>query len=93
MRDRYAMKKEIGDETVGHVPIELSKPFYYFVKNAGTIKGEVMGKRQRSLTVGKGLEIPCKYIFTGTPQKGKKLKRLLQDKLSTHSQFAFTIEQ
>ena len=26
-RDRYAMKIKIGDETVGHVPIELSKLF------------------------------------------------------------------
>ena len=48
------MKIKIGDETVGHVSIEISNFICYFVKKAGTIEGEVTGKRQRLLIVGKG---------------------------------------
>ena len=39
--DRYAVAIVVDEETVGHVPREVSKLFYYFLKGNGTICGEV----------------------------------------------------
>ena len=36
----------MDEPTVGHVPREISKLFYHFLKGNGTICGEVTGKRQ-----------------------------------------------
>ena len=89
-KDRYAMKIVINEKTatVGHVPIGLSKIFYYFVRNGGTVYGEVTGKRQRSLTVDKGLEIPCRYVFTSTVKRNiKRLTKLLKEKITDRINF------
>jgi hypothetical protein len=40
---------------------ELSRIFWYFIEHGGSIACEVSGHRK----FGRGLEVPCKYTFTG----------------------------
>ncbi len=63
--DRYAVAVEANDpcRVVGHVPREFSKVVFYFIRNGGRVTGEVRGRRQKSATHMKGLEIPCLYKF------------------------------
>ncbi len=42
--------------TVGHLPMEMSRECYYFIRRVSV---EVTGPRQKSVTEGKGMEIPC----------------------------------
>eukprot|EP00794_Sanderia_malayensis_P016354 gene16354-17999_t len=63
--DIYAIviKTEVG-ETVGHVPLEVSKHFLKFLQNYGEIEAERIGCRF-NLGGGKGLEIAVDYKFVG----------------------------
>ena len=58
---------------VGHVPREVSRIFTFFIRHGGTIVCEVVGHRK----LGKGLEVPCCYKFTGKPKHIKKALKLL----------------
>lgn len=65
-------------ETVGHVPLTLSRVFHLFLKHGGQISVRVTGKRRNQ---GIGLEIPATYIFQHKkPSKEKKLIELIKDK-------------
>ena len=61
--NRYAVVVIINEKIVGHVPEEISKIVYYFIRNHGIVTGEVESKRKRSSLYMKGLEIPCIYTF------------------------------
>lgn len=90
--DRYAVAIVVDENTtVGHVPREISKVFYYFLKCNGTICGEVTGKRQKSTIEGKGLEVPCKYEFTAASRIVGKLSKLLQEKKGQHEKLKLNI--
>ena len=75
--DKYAIKLMLkGDEecnVVGHIPIEMSKICYFFIKRGGSIEAVVTGKK----FFGNGLEVPCKYIFTGSEVDVLKISKLL----------------
>ena len=45
--DRYTVAVQVDGETVGNLPIEVSKICYCFVKNCGCITGEITGKEQK----------------------------------------------
>ena len=47
---------------VGHIPRELSRSYWYFIRHGGTISCEVTGSRQRGI----GLEVPCVYRLAGS---------------------------
>ena len=64
--------------TVGHVPRELSRIFWYFIQNDGEITCEIIASRRRSSLVQGGLEVPCLYKFLGKKKHIKKLKKLLK---------------
>ena len=53
--DRHAISVMKDSAIVGHVPQELSRAYWYFIRHGGTISCEVTGSRQR----GVGLEVPC----------------------------------
>ena len=90
--DRYAVAIRIkGDITAGHVPREILKIFYYFLRNNGTIHGEVTGRRQQSAVDDKGLEIPCKYKFTGSSRNVGRLQRLLSATAGEHNELTLRI--
>ena len=41
LHDRYAEAVKVNGAIVGHVPREVSKIVYYFIKNGGSVVGEV----------------------------------------------------
>ena len=69
--DRYAVATMVNEEIVGHVPREFSRIVYYFIQR-------VTGRRKRSITDMKGLEIPCIYEFSSQKKKIVKMKKLLR---------------
>lgn len=71
--DQYAVAVSKEGIVVGHVPRELSRTCYFFLRHGGLINCEVSGHRKK----GVGLEVPCKYIFSGKPKFIKRLIKLL----------------
>ena len=67
------------DQTVGHVPRNISRLCWYFLENDGEITCEITGARQRSSLPQGGLEVPCKYKFIGKKKHIKKLRKLLKE--------------
>ena len=58
---------------VGHVPRELSKVLWFFLKHDGKIICEITGRRKR----GNGLEVPCIYKLSGPSSLIEKARKLL----------------
>ena len=77
--DRHAVALQQTGEgvTLGHMPREVSKVSWFFLRHGGCISCEITGRRKRSAVPGKGLEVPCVYTFTGKPVMIKKLIKLL----------------
>lgn len=72
--DRHAVAVIKDGEVVGHMPHELARLSWFFLKrDGGTIKAVVTGKRKKGL----GLEVPCDYVYSGPQKMLKKLKKLL----------------
>ena len=89
IHDRYTVAVKLDNDTVGHIPREISKICHYFLKNGGCINGEVTGKRQKSKVFMKGLEIPCIYRFISrNTQHIKKLVKLLKGKATDQFEVA-----
>ena len=78
--DKYAVvvKDEFG-QIVGHVPIEISRPFSKFIRDYGEIETECIGNRFNA-GQGKGLEIQVDYKLIGNQQYLKRLVRKLNKK-------------
>ncbi len=72
--DKFAVSVMKDGEIVGHLPRCLSKISFYFLKRGGEINCTVVGKRKK----GKGLEVPCLYIYAGPSTIVRKLERLLK---------------
>ena len=69
--DRYTMAVYRSDApgiVVRHLPKEISKMCYYFIKHDGKVSGKVTGCQQYSGEAG-GLEVPCKLKFSGSARK------------------------
>ena len=76
--DRYAVTVLKG-ETVGHLPRQNSRLFWFFITRGGTVKCTVTGGRQHSHDVPQGgLDVPCSVTCVGTVALVKKLRRLLE---------------
>lgn len=89
LHNRYAVAVQVDNRNVAHVPREVSKICYYFIRNGGEITGQVIGKSQRSAVEMKGVEIPCKYNFTARHKKHtKRLVKLLKENTTG----SFTLE-
>ena len=64
--------------TVGHLPREISKECYFFIRRMGLIGVEVTGSRQKSTIPDMGMEIPCVLTITHSdPDLLEKAKKLL----------------
>lgn len=76
--DKFAVKLVRNDgnkeQCVGHVPIELSKVFKFFLKRGGKIFATVTGNKFFNI----GLELPCTYTFSGQAADVEKLRTLLK---------------
>ena len=73
IHDRWAVSVVLNGNIVGHVPREISRPFWHFLLHDGEISCEVTGPRR----YGNGLEVPCKYRCAGRRKLITKLKLLL----------------
>lgn len=67
-------KRNKQSVTLGHVPMDYSKTFYYFIKRGGKITATVTGNKFFDV----GLEIPCTYTFHGAAADIEKLSKLLK---------------
>ena len=75
--DPHAIAVLKDEAIVGHVPHELSRILFFFMKRSrSSIVCEIKGRRKHSL----GLEVPCVYKISGQWQCIKKLKKLLKEK-------------
>ena len=73
--DEYAVAVWKGGVVVGHVPREITRTCWFFLqKRDSRIHCVVTGHRQRSQVPGKGLVVPCLFVFTG---KSKHLEKLI----------------
>ena len=61
---------------VGHLPRELARIVWFFLRRGSTARCEITGRRKK----GKGLEVPCVYSFYGPSELVKKLESLLQER-------------
>ena len=83
IEDPYAVAviKDENDATeavVGHVPRRISTMCSMFLRRDGVIVCTVVGpKRYSADLVQGGMEIPCKYLFTGKEDIVGKLQKLL----------------
>lgn len=87
VEDKYAvaLKKELpttgtllsmGIVTVGHIPREISKTCWHFIRRDGELSCQITGPRKRSTLLEGGLEVPCIYTFKGKKMIDK-LERIL----------------
>ena len=81
--DRFVVAIHKGTLTIGHVPAEISKVCWFFLRCGGTIKCRVSTDRHRRSLLEQGrLEVPCELIFVADDLKLlKKLKKIV----STHT--------
>ena len=73
--DRFAVcLLKPGAVTVGHVPRDLSRKIWHFLRHGGKATCEITGRRK----FGKGLEVPCVYRFVGKQSLVQRLEGLLK---------------
>ena len=76
--DRFAVTIQKGTLTTGHVPAEISKVCWFFLRRGGTIKCRVSTDRHHRLLLEQGgLEVACKLIFVDDQKLLKKLKKIV----------------
>ena len=73
IHDRHSVTVMKDNEIVGHVPRELSRVQYHFLKHSGEVSCVITGRRK----YGVGLEVPCVYKMNGKPRLIERLKKLL----------------
>ena len=77
--DKHAVSVMKGDRVVGHFPKELSRAVWHFLSHGGSAHCKVTGHRKK----GKGLEVPCKYIFYGRLALISRLKKIISPSSQT----------
>ena len=61
------------------MPKSISKLCHSFLSRGGTIEAVVMGGRQYAADIPQGgLDVPCKYVFSGEKELVRRLKRALK---------------
>ena len=76
--DRFAVCVKRREEIVGHIPREISRKIWHFLRHGGRSTCEITARRKR----GNGLEVPCVYRFVGKRKLIEKLEALLPPKTS-----------
>ena len=73
--DEFAVAVFKDGNIVGHVPRELARTCWYFLKKRySSMTYKITGQRRLSEIDGKGLVAPCVYIFT---DKTKYIDKLI----------------
>lgn len=77
--DRYAIAVMRGKRVVGHMPAEIARISWYFIRNGRRITCVITSTRRRRSNLERGgMEIPCSYIFTGAVMYRARLERMLK---------------
>ena len=75
---------------VGHVPIEISKYCYHFIRHGGEIEGKVADIRPRRFLIPSGgLEVKLNLTFTAEGPVKHMMRQFLRDSYS----WDYTVEQ
>ena len=73
--DEYAVAVLKASTVVGHVPREISRICWFFLRRGGQITCSITGHRR----FGNGLEVPCVYIFRSSCSRDiTKLETLME---------------
>ena len=73
--DDFAVAVIKDHQIVGHIPENFAMITWHFISHGGSVYCRITGRRKK----GKGLEVPCKYIYCGPSKHVKKLKKLLAE--------------
>ena len=65
VKDKYAIAVNNGEQTVGHIPMFLSKLTFFFFRYDGKVLIKVSGPRRYSVVdlIQGGLELPVEFTF------------------------------
>ena len=64
VKDKYAIAVKNGEQTVGHIPMFLSKLTFFFLRYDGKVSIKVNGPRRYSVDLIQGsLELPAEFTF------------------------------
>lgn len=77
MYDKHAVAVKRDGEIIGHVPMEHSKVYKFFLKRGGRVTATVTGPKINQ-GLAYGVEIPVKYTFVGQVKDTSALKILLK---------------
>ena len=77
--DLYAVAIMKSDTIFGHIPREISKTCFHFIDHDGVIICKISGRRQHSVLLQGGLEVPCVYTFQGKKKLVDKLTTILRE--------------
>ena len=70
VQDQHAVAVIRDDKIVGHIPSELSRILYYFLKHSEEISCVISDRRKHDV----GLEVPCVYKTFGKSRFIERLK-------------------
>ena len=69
-KDKYAIAVKNGEQTVGHIPMFLSKLTFFFLRYGGKVSIKVNGPRRYSVAlIQGGLELPAEFTFQTSNEK------------------------
>ena len=69
-KDKYAIAVKNGEQTVGHIPMFLSKLTFFFLRYDGKVSIKVNGPRRYSVDlIQGGLELPAEFTFQTSNEK------------------------
>ena len=70
VKDKYAIAVKNGKQTVGHIPMFLSKLIFFFLRYDGKVSIKVNGPRRYSVDLKQGgLELPATFTFQTSNEK------------------------
>ena len=70
VKDKYAIAVKNGEQTVGHIPMSLSKLTFLFLRYDGKVSIKVSGPRKYSVDlIQGGLELPAEFTFQTSNEK------------------------
>ena len=74
------------EKTTGHIPEDLSKIMYFFLKKVGRFKLKITGPRQHSRNlIQRGLKLSCTYTYSTTHEElYGKLVELISDFMESY---------
>ena len=70
VKDKYAIAVKNGEQTVGHIPMFLSKLTFFFLRYDVKVSIKVNGPRRNSVDlIQGGLELPAEFTFQTSNEK------------------------